>query len=394
MRIAISGMFWTEPHVGSGQYLHNLIAQFAAHAAGHRFILVLPRYLQSSLSQSGRSARPSLPHIQTVVMPTPFDRRNEHLAKVWFEQIALGQVCRKLRADVVHVPYFGAPRYSTIPLIVTVHDLIPLLPDYRGGRAVQLYTRLVTHTARRADMIIADSEHTRRDLVTTLGVAEERIAVTHLAAASALQPQSEDAVAAVNERFRLTEPYILYIGGFDIRKNVTTAIRAFARMRRAGGVRVTLAIAGRLPASGGALFPDLNRVILEENIAADVALLGPVSEDEKAALMSGCVGFVYPSRYEGFGLPPLEAMQCGAAVLASATTSVGEVVGDGGVQLPPDAIDAWAAAMARVANDADWRAELRQRGLARAKTFSWERTAQHTLALYEQLGRTVAAVPA
>lgn len=390
MRIAISGMFWTEPHVGSGQYLHNLIAQFAAQPAGHRFILILPRYLESQLVQSGTSIRRSLPHIQTVSMPTPFDRRNANLAKVWFEQVALGQVCRKLRADLIHVPYLGAPRYSSIPVIVTVHDLIPLLPDYRGGRAVQIYTRLVTHTAQRASAIIADSQHTRRDLIEMLGIPEQRIAVTYLAASPLLQPQPAAAIAAVNERFRLADPYILYIGGFDVRKNVITAIRAFARMRQNGGERVVLVIAGRLPTGGGTLFPDINRVVLEEGIAADVALLGPVTEEEKAALMSGCVGFVYPSRYEGFGLPPLEAMQCGAPVLAAATTSVGEVVGDGGVRLPPDDTAAWAAALSRVVRDADWRAELRQRGLERAAGFDWQRTAQQTLALYERVGQPAA----
>lgn len=387
MRIAISGMFWTEPHVGSGQYLHNLIAQFAAQPTGHRFILVLPRYLEAQLGQTTSRAPRSLPHIQTISMPTPFDRRNTNLAKVWFEQIALGQVCRKLHADLLHVPYLGAPRYASIPVVVTVHDLIPLLPDYRGGRAVQLYTRLVTHTARRATAIIADSQHTRRDLIDILGIPEQRIAVTYLAASSLLQPQPAAAVAAVNERFRLVDPYILYIGGFDVRKNVITAIRAFARMRRARSERVVLAIAGRLPTSSAALFPDLHRVILEEDIAADVALLGAVSEEEKAALMSGCVGFVYPSRYEGFGLPPLEAMQCGAPVLAAATTSVGEVVGDGGVQLPPDDIDAWVQALVRVVSDADWRAELRQRGLQRAASFDWQRTAEQTLMLYERVGQ-------
>lgn len=392
MRIAISGMFWAEPHVGSGQYLHNLIAQFAAHPAGHHFILVVPRSLEAQLTRSEAAAPRSLPHMQIVSMPTPFDRRNENLAKVWFEQIALGQVCREQRADLLHVPYLGAPRYTTIPVIVTVHDLIPLLPDYRGGRAVQLYTRLVTHTAGRATAVIADSQHTRKDLIRMLGIPEQRITVTHLAAASALQPQPAAAIAAVNDRFRLTDPYILYIGGFDVRKNVVTAIRAFARMRRTGGERVVLAIAGRLPTGGGALFPDLNQVILEEDIAVDVALLGPVTEEEKAALMSGCVGFVYPSRYEGFGLPPLEAMQCGAPVLAAATTSVGEVVGDGGVRLPPDDITAWAEALARVVREPAWRAELRERGLARAARFDWRSTVQQTLALYERVGQQAAPV--
>jgi glycosyltransferase involved in cell wall biosynthesis len=377
MRIAISGMFWTEPHVGSGQYLHNLVEQFAAQPGGHRFILVIPRYRQSQ--------KPSLPHIQTVLMPTPFDGRNENLAKVWFEQIALGQVCRKLRADLVHVPYFGSPRYPRVPTVVTVHDLIPLLvPGNRGNRAVQLYMRLAAASAQQATTIIADSHHTKSDIVQHLGIAADRIAVTHLAAAPTLQPQPTATIDAVNRRFHLSDRYVLYIGGFQAHKNVATAIRAFARARRSQQQRVVLAIAGRLPTSQSPLFPDIHRVILEEKMSADVALLGPVSDAEKAALMSGCEAFLFPSRYEGFGLPPLEAMQCGTAVLASATTSVGEVVGDGGVQLPPDDVDAWADALTRVLNDAEWQAQLRARGVQRASTFSWQTTAAQTLAVYEQ----------
>jgi glycosyltransferase involved in cell wall biosynthesis len=377
MRIAISGMFWTEPHVGSGQYLHNLVEQFAAQPGGQRFILVIPRY---RLQQ-----KPALAHMQTVLMPTPFDGRNENLAKVWFEQIALGQVCRKLRVDLVHVPYFGSPRYPRVPTVVTVHDLIPLLvPGNRGGRAVQLYMRLAAAGARQASAIIADSHHTKQDVVQHLGIAAERITVTQLAAAPTLQPQPAVTIDNVNRRFRLDDPYVFYIGGFQAHKNVAMAIRAFARARRALDRRVVLAIAGRLPTSQSALFPDIHRVILEEEIAADVILLGAVSDAEKAALMSGCEAFLFPSRYEGFGLPPLEAMQCGAAVLASATTSVGEVVGDGGVQLPPNDLEAWADALTQVLRDADWRAQLRARGLERANAFSWQRTATQTLAVYER----------
>lgn len=377
MRIAISGMFWTEPHVGSGQYLHNLVEQFAAQPNGHRFILVIPRYLKPQ--------KPSLPHFQTVVMPTPFDGRNDNLAKVWFEQISLGQVCRKLRADLVHVPYFGAPRYPRVPTVVTVHDLIPLLvPGNRGGRAVQMYMRLAASSARQAQTIIADSQHTKDDIVQHLKIPAERIVVTHLAAAPTLTPQSDATIEATLERFRLVDPYVFYIGGFQAHKNVAMAIRAFARARRSLEQRVMLVIAGRLPTSQSPLFPDIHKVILEEQIAADVALLGPVSEAEKAALMSGCQAFVYPSRYEGFGLPPLEAMQCGAPTLASATTSVGEVVGDGGVQLPPDDLEAWSSALTRVLRDETWRSELSAQGLKRANVFSWKTTAAQTLTIYEQ----------
>ena len=377
MRIAISGMFWTEPHVGSGQYLHNLVEQFAAQPNGHRFILVIPRYLKPQ--------KPSLSHFQTVVMPTPFDGRNDNLAKVWFEQVSLGQVCRKLRADLVHVPYFGAPRYPRVPTVVTVHDLIPLLvPGNRGSRAVQMYMRLASSSARQATKIIADSQHTKDDIVKHLNIPADRIVVTHLAAAPTLTPQPRAAIATTLERFRLSDPYVFYIGGFQAHKNVAMAIRAFARARRSLDRRVMLVIAGRLPTSQSPLFPDIHKVILEEQIAADVALLGPVSEDEKAALMSGCHAFVYPSRYEGFGLPPLEAMQCGAPTFASSTTSVGEVVGDGGVQLPPDDLAAWTSALTRVLRDEAWRAQLSEQGLQRAGEFSWQTTATQTLAIYEQ----------
>lgn len=383
MRIAINGMFWTEPHVGSGQYLHNLVAHFAAHITDHRFVLVIPRY---RLAQ-----KPSIPRIQTVLMPTPFDRRNENLAKVWFEQIAINQVCRKLRINLLHVPYFGAPCYSPIPVVATVHDLIPLvLPEYRGSRAVQLYMRLAQAGARQARMLIADSHHTRHDIQQVLGVPEHNIAVTHLAASNEIGPRSDDDIAAARDRFGIDHPYIYYVGGFDARKNVPLLIRAFARARVQFDRRIVLAIAGRLPTQHNDLFPDIHRTILEEGVADDVVLLGPVSGDENAALLTGCEAFAYPSRYEGFGLPPLEAMQCGAPVLASSTTSVGEVVGDGGARIDPDDTAAWSAAIARVIGDRAWRDQLRQQGRQRARDFNWAQTARETIDVYTQALRLAA----
>src|SRR3712207_5610082 len=134
MRIALSGMFWAEPHVGSGQYLHHLVAMLPSMPSRHRYVLVVPRYTTDE--------RPVIPGWQVIWMPTPFDRRNANLAKLWFEQIALGQVSRALRIDVIHVPYFAPPLGMKRPVVVTIHDLIPmLLPEYRGGRAVQAYMR-------------------------------------------------------------------------------------------------------------------------------------------------------------------------------------------------------------------------------------------------------------
>lgn len=379
MRIVISGAFWQEPHVGSGQYLHNLIREYGREEE-ERFVLVIPRYTHPS--------RPRLRNVQTVLMPTPFDRHNRDLAKVWFEQIALLQVVRKVRAECVHVPYWGSPLRVAVPTVVSVLDLIPVvLPAYRGGRLVRLYTRLATKAAQRATRMIAISEHGKQDMVTHLGVPAERIVVTPLAAAPTCVPQPPAVVAAVRERFQLQHAYVFYIGGFDLRKNVALLIRAFAQLPQSLAQPLHLVLAGRAVGTNPALFPDLQRVILEAGVSARVVLLGMINEEEKAALLTGCAAFAFPSAYEGFGLTPLEAMQCGAPVIAASTTSVGEVVGDGGLLVAPDDEAAWTAALAQVVGDPQLADDLRRRGQARAAQFDWRKTAAMTRTVYADVRR-------
>ncbi|MDQ5851594.1 MAG: glycosyltransferase family 4 protein [Chloroflexota bacterium] len=378
MRIAISGMFWAEPNVGSGQYLHHLVSTLAREPSDHRFVLIIPRYT--------RVEKPALHGWQVIMMPTPFDGRHRNLAKLWFEQIALAQVCRKLWIDLVHVPYFAAPRRSGRPVVVTIHDLIPLLlPTHRGGRGVQAYMRLAAAGARRADAVIADSEHTRRDIITHLGIPPERVTVTHLAVAPEYGPRDAAEIADVRERFRLRRPYVYYIGGFQAHKNVAMVVRAFAEATQGWDERPQLAIGGQPPDSDSKLFPDVNRMILDAGIAADVAMLGRVSTADNAALMAGCAAFLFPSRYEGFGLPPLEAMQCGAPVIASSTTSVGEVVAGGGLLVDPDDLPGWTTALRRVLMDEHLAADLRRRGIERARQFSWDKTTAETLEVYNSV---------
>ena len=374
-RIVINGTFWPQPHVGSGQYLHNLLKRLIVQAPDHRFTVVVPRYL--------RAYHPGLSHVQTIYMPTPFDRRSARLAKFWFEQISIRQACRSLRADVLHVPYVGAPARPSLPTVITVHDLIPwLLPEYRTRRTMRGYMKLMQQSMARAHLLLAVSDHTRQDIVKTLDVPDHKIVVTYESVSDGYCPQPQAVIDEVCRRFHIDAPYVYYVGGFDLRKNVATAIRSFAKARRRVNRRILLVLAGRLPKEQNALYPDIHYVILEEGLAADVVLLGAVSEADNAALMSGCTAFMYPSQYEGFGLPPLEAMRCGAPVLASSTTSVGEVVDGGGMLLPPNDVDAWSNALVRVVNDAPIRQELQQRGLDRAQAFRWETTAQKTIDAY------------
>lgn len=378
MRIAVSGMFWSEPYVGSGQYLQHLVAALHSAPSEHRYVLVLPRYLNPK--------KPSLPGWQVVSMPTPFDRYNHNLAKVWFEQIALNQVCSKLRVDLVHIPYFAAPLHTRRPVVVTIHDLIPLLvPTNRGGRAVQQYMRLASAGAKRAAAVIADSEHTKHDIIKHLGIIPSRISTIHLAAAPSFGPRDPANINAVRERFRIQGPYAYYIGGFQAHKNLPMLIDAFAAAIQNMPERPLLVIGGRQPPSDDKIFPDINRAILQAGIAGDTSLLGRVSDEENAALMAGCSVFLCPSRYEGFGLPPLEAMTCGAPVIASSTTSVGEVVADGGLLVDPDDRQGWIDAIRHVLTDADFAQNLRQRAIHRAGQFNWTKTATETRAVYETL---------
>ncbi|GAC1547693.1 MAG: glycosyltransferase family 1 protein [Herpetosiphon sp.] len=377
MRIAINGTFWQEPHVGSGQYLHNLVQGLPMADPAIKYILVIPRYTNPG--------HPRVPGVQTVIMPTPFDHSSPRLAKLWFEQIAMVQVAHKLRADVIHVPYFGPPRAGQRPLIVSVLDLIPLLlPAYRGSRAIQAYMRLAAAGTRRAKHLIAISHATAADLRAHLQIPEDRITVTYLAAGPDYVPQSPNVVSQTLVRYHLEEPYLYYVGGFDLRKNLPLLIRAFAALPPATPA-VSLVIAGRPPGSDPKLFPDLASVILACGVADRVALIGPVSDADNAALMSGARAFAYPSTYEGFGLPPLEAMACGTAVIAASTTSVGEIVGDGGVLADPYDTAAWTVALHNVIGDDHAVQRLRSRGLARARSFTRQATAEQTVAVYRRV---------
>lgn len=368
MRIGINAFFLNQPATGSGQYTHHLLKALAKAEPDNEYISVTP--------EAG------LQVVQTWNM-------GQNLAKVWFEQVSFPRACRHHSVDVAHVPYFAPPLWPTVPTVVTIHDLIPmLLPAYRGPILVRAYTRLVAVAARQAHAIIADSECSKRDIVRLLGIPPQRVRVIYLAAEERFQPVQDEAwLAGMRRHYGLPERYVLYLGGFDQRKNVPTLIRAFARAREALGDSHCLVIAGQLPERESPLFPDPRRVVAELGLEEAVVFVGWVAEEDKPTLYSGATCFVYPSLYEGFGLPPLEAMACGVPVIASDASSLPEVVGGAGLLVAPQDADALAEAMITVLSDEDLRASLRQRGITQAEKFSWEKTARETLEVYQEMAR-------
>jgi glycosyltransferase involved in cell wall biosynthesis len=390
MHIAINGMFWGQLNVGSGQYLHGLMGGLARAAPEHRYTLLLPAYFneeRGTRNDERRAVDSSFIGSGSWVIGTPFDRQDDNLAKLWFEQIGVPLAAARLGADLLHVPYFAPPLVSRVPVVATILDIIPLLlPEYRGSRAVRAYMRLVALAARRAAQVVAISDHSRADIIAHLGLAADRVTTVPLAAGPQYRPLDRArAAACVAERYGLHEPFVYYVGGLDARKNVAALVRAFARLRRAGGPRATLAIAGRALGSDARLFPDLEALIAAEQSGRWVRRID-VPREDGPLLYNAAAAFAYPSRYEGFGLPPLEALACGTPTVVADASSLPEAAGDAALRVPPDDISGWTAALWRVLSDKALREDLRARGLRQASRFSYDRVARETVEIYRTIG--------
>ena len=290
--------------------------------------------------------------------------------------------------DIYHSPAGGFPAWTARPGLrrfLTVYDLIPIIhPEFfPGGTARQLRATLGSITPR--DWVFCISESTRRDLLAHYPACHpDRTVVIPLAAEDFFHPEADPArLAVVRERYAIPAdtPYFLSVSTLEPRKNFESVIRAYTRFVRADPAR------SRLVLVGGKVRTDTHPIFaaLEaegEDIRRRVVFTGFVADEDLAALYSGALAFVYLSFYEGFGLPPLEAMQCGVPVIVSNTSSLPEVVGDGGALLAPTDLEGVCAQMLALARDAELRRRQSARALARARQFSWERFETQLLAAY------------
>ena len=302
--------------------------------------------------------------------------------QLFWEQVELPVRACRAGADVLHVTGgTAAPLVRRGRLVMTVHDLAPtrhpeLLP---GPRSRWYWGRWVPRTARAADLVLVPSAATRRDLVTLAGVPEARIRVVPWGVAldAALPPPAE-AIERARAAYGLPGRYLLYVGTIDRRKDYGTLLEALGHLEP----RLHLVVAGTVIEGR----TDFRERVARLGLGDRVRVLGYVPERDLPALYGGAAAFVYPSFYEGFGLPVLEAMACGTPVVTYRTTSLPEVVGDAGVLLDlPVAPAALAAELGRLAEDGAWRRELVRRGLARAARFDWGVTARLTVEAYEAL---------
>ena len=315
MQIAINGWFVNQWTTGSGQYLHGLLDAFTGQATETRFLLLLP-FPRQSRGLTHLHAR--WPHVKLIGVKVPW--LGEKLGKLWWEQVAVPLAARRLGADLLWVPYWAAPYWQPCPVVVTVHDVIQLvLPAYRGGRLQQGYTKLVSRTAQHAAAIITVSHAAARDIVQKLHVPPQQIHVVYNGMPTLAAVPDEAMQAAVRQKYGLPERFFLYLGGFDVRKNVRGIIQAYARyLEKGGDPAVRLVIAGQLPQRDSPFTPDPKKIAAEVGLVDQLHFCGYVDESDKAALYTLATAYLFPSLYEGFGLMALEAMQAGTPVITSA----------------------------------------------------------------------------
>jgi glycosyltransferase involved in cell wall biosynthesis len=372
MRIGFDARFIRDGFPGIGRYCHNLARALAELAADATFVVL---YAPDAPNRRYRIEALVQPNVTLV--PTEIPIRSVA------EQVYLPRLARALSLDIYHAPYYITPYRMPCPQVLTVYDVI----SRRHPGSLSLTTRLIFAATTRlalhaADALLAISRSARRDLIDLYHVEPDRISVTPLAADPHFGPANADRVEAVKRRLGLPERYALCVGVDKPHKNWSRLVAAWSDLPAAVRAGYELVFAGR---------PDPRYAATRQLVAAlgldDVRFVGDVAEDDLPALYTGAALFVFPSLYEGFGLPILEAMACGTPVACSNTSSLPEVAGDAAAYFDPTDVADMAATLAHVLSDSAHRQALAELALTRAAQFSWSDTARATLAVYRAVAQ-------
>jgi glycosyltransferase involved in cell wall biosynthesis len=303
-------------------------------------------------------------------------------ARILWEQVAQPWAARRQALDLLHAPVNIGPLMLPCTLIATVHDLSFYHFPHLFRPARRIYQQTLTRaTLQRAAAVIAVSQSTRDDIVRLMDIAPERITVIPNGVGAEMRPMEEKAVAEFRRRYHLPPHFILSLSTLEPRKNLELLLEAYALLVHRGGPEHRLVIAGGKGWYYATIFATVERLRLSDR----VIFPGFVPEGDKPLWYSAADLFVYPSLYEGFGLPPLEAMACGTPVVVAATSSLPEVVGDAGLYIDPHDPADLADAMAALLHDSNRRHKLREAGLRQANRFSWRKTAVQTARLYHRI---------
>ena len=314
------------------------------------------------------------PNFRPVVCWTPAHHR--------WERWALGIEAARLGLDLLHSPDFIPPAFGYRHSVITVHDLNFLYyPQFLTAESRRYYNDQIAWAVGRTDHVLADSHATRTDLISMLGVEPDRVTVVHLAADPSYRPLPAEEAGKVISKYDLEPGYLLFVGTLEPRKNLPGLLQAYRLLRDEGAASVPLVLVG----GKGWLYDEIFERVEALHLADHVRFLHDVPNAHLPGLYSAAGVLATPSFYEGFGLPALEAMAFGTPVVVSDRASLPEVVGEAGLLVNPDDPEDIARALSCALNDKALRAQIRERGLAQAACFTWEKAARETLAVYQKI---------
>lgn len=381
-RIAFNGAFLRHPHCGMGDYTRNLLRAFSQVSTYSGVPVLVPTEVESDLLVPGFS------YFRSGRFATLQERHA-------FDQRTILEFARKFNPQILHSMYAALPAVDFPGLkVVTVGDMIPnLVWRYASAsqalksnlgllrsRFLPLISRVMNERGiKRADAILTFSQCSKRDIIHCLGVQADKVRVVPIGVDPNLRPVAFAEARPVLDKYGIEPPYLLYVGGFAPHKNVLGLLNAFACLPISFRRSAKLVMVGINPP------PGVQKRIQSLGLANQVVLPGAVDTLDRPAIYSSAIMLVFPSLYEGFGLPPLEAMSCGCPVVTSSTSSIPEVVGDAAIQVNPKDSIALSEAMARILDNNLLATELRAKGLERSRLFSWDRCVSETANVYDQL---------
>jgi glycosyltransferase involved in cell wall biosynthesis len=373
MRIGIDARSVLKQRTGVGAYTYNLIQNLSQLDKENRYVLFYSHHL---------NVRSSIPKIENPNFESRFFRIPNKLLNLCWGTIKLPKINWLVgKVDLYHSPNYNLNMLSRGKSVMTIHDLNFLAyPQFTLPSGRWHYAFKIKSYARKVDAIIADSFSTKNEIIKYLKIPEEKIQVIHLGCSPAFRPLAEgERSEETKEKFKIKGDYVLYVGTLEPRKNLRGLIQAYTQCKAKKDFLLVLA------GGKGWKYEHIFRLVDKLQLQDRVIFTGYVEEADLPGLYQCASLFVYPSFYEGFGLPPLEAMACGLPVIVSNTTSLPEVVRDAGIYVDPNDVEQIAFSIDTVLSDSELRRILIQRGLERAKLFSWEKTAKATLQLYEQV---------
>lgn len=369
MRIALDCRYIQDQYHGIGRYMYEMALHTVDAYPEQQFVLFHNSNYKNTRFDLERLRQATNVKLVNTRLPLFYPQ----------QQVVWPWLLQQYQIDLFHTPFFDAPSLVACPVVITIHDLIfDRYPEYMPQRYLRFYYKTLTElSVRKASQIITVSEATKRDLVDIYGVKKSNITVTSEATTSEFKPVSAEEAERVRLRYKLPAQFVLTVGTMRPQKNIPTLVKAFASI--ASQTDAALVLAGKADSRWA---DEITPLIEAFNLQGRVMRIGHVPEADLPALYTLADCFAFPSIIEGFGLPALEAMACGTAVVASYTASLPEVVGDAGLLVDPYNVKGLANGLLIILQNPTYRQKLEMLSLKRAKKFDWSRTAHATMHAY------------